>query len=204
MNRPPACSMFFDLRCRRDSESKNCAIKGLRISPEQGLSFITRRREEYIKEMKQFCAKFMAPQGNKLFSCGAGIHGGCVDAYGYFQLCMMLRHPNTVYDLKKGSLKDAVTNFFSEVRKMKAKNSDYLNRCARCFLKGLCEQCPAKSWMEHGTLDTPVDYFCEIAHSQARYLGLLGNDERAWEIEDWQERLKDFAKTDSWYARTTP
>ena len=33
---------------------------------------------------------------------------------------------------------------------------------------GLCEQCPAKSWSEHGTLDTPVEYHCEMAHAQAR------------------------------------
>ena len=60
-------------------------------------------------------------------------------------------------------------------------------RC--CFLKGLCEQCPAKSWMEHGTLDTPVKYFCEIAHAQAEFLGLLEENEKAWEIKDWKKRM---------------
>jgi sulfatase maturation enzyme AslB (radical SAM superfamily) len=34
-------------------------------------------------------------------------------------------------------------------------------------------QCPAKSWMEHGTLDTPVEYLCSVAHAQARHLGLI-------------------------------
>jgi len=38
--------------------------------------------------------------------------------------------------------------------------------------------------MEHGTLDTPVEYFCEIAHAQARYLGWLGGSEYGWEVED--------------------
>jgi len=194
MQTPPSYSMFFDLRCRRDSENKNCYIKKLRISPEEGLSIITRRHEEYLKEMKQFCSKFLAPPSVKLFSCGAGIGGGCVDAYGYFQVCMMLRHPATVYNLKNGSLKHAMTDFSHKVRKMKAKNSDYLNRCAYCFLKGLCEQCPAKSWMEYGTLDTPVDYFCEIAHFQARYLGLLRKGERAWMIKNWKQRIKKFAE----------
>jgi hypothetical protein len=33
---------------------------------------------------------------------------------------MDLRHPDTVYDLRKGSLKEAVTRFFPEVRKIKA------------------------------------------------------------------------------------
>ena len=142
--------------------------------------------------MKQFCSKFTRPHGQRLFPCGAGEGGGCVDAYGKFQPCMLLRHPDTVYDLKNGSLKDALMNFFPKVRKMKAVNSGYLSRCAKCFLKGLCEQCPAKSWTEHGTLDTPVEYLCKIAHIQAEYLGLLEKGERAWEVNDWRERIERF------------
>lgn len=189
MDKPPSYSMFFDLRCRRDSEEKNSRIKNLRLSSEEGLKMLTRRKEEYFTEMKAFCRKFTRPQGDLLFSCGAGKGGGCVDAYGRFQPCMMLRHPVTVYDLKNGSIKDAVINFFPKIQKMKACGMDYLNRCARCFLKGLCDQCPAKSWMEHGTLDTPVKYFCEIAHAQASYLGLLNDGEKAWEITDWKKRI---------------
>jgi len=70
---------------------------------------------------------------------------------------------------------------------MKAKNLGYLVRCAKSFLKGLCEQYPAKSWMQHGTLDTPVDYLYEIARPQARFLGLIKESEKAWEVEEWRE-----------------
>jgi len=116
-----------------------------------------------------------------------------VDAYGYFQPCMELRHPDTVYNLKGGSLKDALLNVFPRIREMKAINQEYLRRCARCFLKGLCEQCPAKSWMEYGTLDTPVEYLCQIAHTQAISLGLINENEKAWEILDWRERIRNFS-----------
>lgn len=191
MDKTPSYSMFFDLRCRRDS-SKNKLIKNLRLSPEEALKFLTRSKDKYIKEMKEFCLKFMLPTGDKLFSCGAGIGRGCVDAYGYFQPCMMLKQPDTSYDLKKGSLREALTNFFPKLREMKATNPEYLRRCAKCFLKGFCEQCPAKSWMENGTLDTPVEYHCEIAHAQARFLELLRDKEMAWEAEDWRERVKKF------------
>jgi radical SAM protein with 4Fe4S-binding SPASM domain len=193
MDKPPSYSMFFDLRCRRDDEKKNQRIRDLRLTPKEGLKILARRKDSYIKEMQEFCAKFMHPSGDKLFSCGSGIGGGCVDAYGYFQPCMMLRHPDCVYDLKSGSLKDALENFFPKIREMKAKNPEYLKRCARCFLKGLCEQCPAKSWMEHGTLDTPVEYLCEIAHLQARFLGLIKNNEKVWEVEDWRDRIQRLA-----------
>jgi radical SAM protein with 4Fe4S-binding SPASM domain len=193
MDEPPAYSMFFDLRCRRDG-NKNELIKKLRLSPEEGLGILTRRKDEYIKDMQEFCSKFMRPAGDKLFSCGSGCGGGCVDAYGNFQPCMMLRHPDTVYDLKNGSLKDALINFFPKLRETKAKNPEYLSRCAKCFLKGLCEQCPAKSWAEHGTLDTPVEYLCEVAHVQAGFLGLIEDEEKAWEVSNWQDRVKDFVE----------
>jgi radical SAM protein with 4Fe4S-binding SPASM domain len=191
MDKPPSYSMFFDLRCRRDSPAKNRKIEQLRLSPEEGVEVLSRDRERYLKEMKQFCSKFMAPPGDKLFSCGAG-HGACVDAYGMLQPCMMLRHPEAVYDLREGSLKDALTDFFPRLREMSAKNPDYLARCARCFLKGLCEQCPAKSWMELGTLDTPVDYLCQVAHTKAMDLGLLLDREKAWEVENWRKRVWSF------------
>jgi len=190
---PPSYSMFFDLRCRRDSDENNLLIKKLRLSPKEGLGILTRRPEAYLKGMKEFCSKFMGPSGDNLFSCGAGIGGGCVDAYGYFQPCMLLRPPDFVYNIKNGSLKDALNRFFPEIRELKATNPNYKDRCGRCFLKGLCEQCPARSWTEHRTLDTPVEYLCEIAHAQARYLGLLEKNEMAWEIKDGEERVRKFS-----------
>jgi len=193
-DQPPAYSMFFDLRSRRDDEAKNRLIESLRPSPEEGLKALTRRKAGYVKEMKEFCSKFMRPPGDKLFSCGSG-HGGCVDAYGVFQPCMMLRHPDFSCGLKKVSMKDALKDFFPELRKMKPSNPEYLKRCARCFLKGLCEQCPAKSWSEHGTLDTPVEYLCRVAHEQARFLGLIGKSENAWEVTAWRERIDRFVKS---------
>lgn len=193
MDEPPIYLTFFDLRCRRDSVAKNRRIKQLRLRPEKALKFLTERKTDYRNGMKRFCSKFTAPPGKSLFTCGSGIASGCVDPYGYLQPCLLLRHPETVYDLKTGTLKDGLLNFFPKVREKTATNPDYLARCARCFLKGLCEQCPAKSWMEHGTLDTSVDYLCEIAHIQARYLGLLKENEFAWEVTNWRKRIKNFS-----------
>jgi hypothetical protein len=51
--------------------------------------------------------------------------------------------------------------------------------------------------MEDGTLDGPVDYFCEVAHVQAKVLGLLKGGERAWEIADWEKRLDGFSEADA-------
>jgi radical SAM protein with 4Fe4S-binding SPASM domain len=193
MDMPPLYSLLFDLRARRDSMEKNRHIRALRISPEDLIEFLSRRREEYLKQVRAFCSGFTQPPGSGLFPCGAGVGGACVDAYGVFQMCLLLRHPDTVYNLKEGSLRHAIEEFVPKVRQLKARNREYLDRCARCFLEGLCEQCPAQSWMEHGTLDTPVEYLCEITHAQARKVGLLGDNEMSWEVKDWRERIERFS-----------
>ncbi len=229
MDKKPGYSMNFDLRSRRDDPAKNARIAKLRATPEETLGMVS-RNPLYLKDMKQFCGKFMGPPGDKLFSCGAG-HGTCIDAYGQAQMCMGMRDPGTVYDLRNVSvnnhamnqeattasplpespnglqstgsahrqspLKLALTEYFPKFRELRATNPDYLNRCGRCFLKGLCEQCPAKSWMEHGTLDTPVEYLCSVAHAQARHLGLITDNENAWETADWRTRIERFTGNNS-------
>ncbi|MBC8446559.1 MAG: radical SAM protein, partial [Chloroflexi bacterium] len=104
MDEGPSYAMFLHLRNRRDDAhpadaGKNRLIRSLRLSPEEGLAVLTRDREGYRKGMREFCSKFMGPPGELLFSCGAG-HGTCVDAYGQAQMCMGLRHPEMVYDLR--------------------------------------------------------------------------------------------------------
>ena len=190
MHSTPTYSFNYDLRARRDDPIKNAFIKKLRLTPEESVDMLT-RDPLFLKGMVHFFSRFLCPSDDKLFNCGVG-HGVCVDAYGYAQLCLLLRSPETVVNLHEVSLKRALTEIFPTTLEIKASNPDYLRRCARCFLKGFCEQCPAKSWMEYGTLDTPVEYLCEVAHAKARFLGLLQDDEHAWEVDDWKVRVDRF------------
>jgi len=185
---PPHFIVNFNLRGRRDSANRNRLIRKLRIPAEDAAQIII-SSEATRQELFQFCSHHMGPAGDLLFPCGAG-QKGCVDAYGRYQPCMLLRKPGLSYDLHQGTLHEVLTTFFPGLRSMRATNSAYLQRCAVCFLHGLCEQCPAKSWSEYGTLDTPVEHLCELAHSQARLLGLLGAGEHAWEVKNWQERIR--------------
>jgi len=179
MTASPGYSMFFDLRNRRDDRDKNRLIESLRISPQEGLAVLTREEATYGREMAEFSAKFMGPPGDELFRCGAGC-GISVDAYGRVQPCMSLRAADLTVDIVSASLGEALDRF-TELREVRATNPDYLRRCAVCSLYGLCEQCPAKSWAEHATLDTPVEYLCQVAHAQARFLRLLDEGENGWE-----------------------
>lgn len=188
MTKAPGYSMFFDLRHRRDDPARNRLIETLRLAPDDGVAVLTRDAARYRKNKKEFGRKFMRPPGDLLFCCGAG-RGLSIDAYGRAQPCMGVRAPELTVDLQHASLSDALGNF-ATLREMRASDPEYLRRCARCFLKGLCEQCPAKSWAEHGTHDTPVEYLCEVAHAQARWLGWLKDGEKGWEVTEWRERVE--------------
>ena len=193
MKKPFTYAVFFDLRSRRDAPAKNRLIRSLRPSCRDGLAFITAKKDEYFEEMRRFCPTNLGVRTDRLFTCNAGLGTGTVDAYGRLQPCLPLRHPDAVMDLECRTLKSGLAEFFPKLREKKASGPEFLKRCAFCFLRGLCEQCPAKSWLEHGTLDTPVDYFCELAQAQARFLGLLNGREKPWEVREWRKRLAIFA-----------
>lgn len=186
--RLPTTVTFLELRGRRDSDGLNRTIERMRFAPEDVVELQSELFDEHEERMSRFCARFMGPLGDELFSCGAGSRI-CVDAYGRVQACVLLREPDTIYDLRQGTMREAVTEFLPTLHELHAKSEAYLERCARCFLGGLCEQCPARSWSEHGNLDTPVEYYCDVAHAQARRLGLVAEGERGWEVEDWRERI---------------
>ena len=89
---------------------------------------------------------------------------------GYFRLCSSLWHPDCIYDLKNGKLKEAWGNFVLKVRDMQSNNKEFLEKCRKCPIINLCIWCPAHAYLESGELDTPIDYFCEIAHARAESL----------------------------------
>lgn len=192
MEKPPSISQFFQLRTREGNPARNRLIAAVREKPENAVP-VKKDRVEYIRNMQTFSARFLGPPGDRLFRCGITIKPS-VDAYGWLQPCLTMRMPMLKYNLREGTLRDALVNVFPKILTMRATNPEYLRRCARCFLRSLCEFCPANSWLETGTLDTPVEYLCAVAHTQARDLGLLREGEKSWEVTDWKERVQHFAQ----------
>jgi len=209
MRRLPDYTMFLDLRSRRDDDAKNRLIESLRPSSKDIMDVLVRDPAVYRRGMAQFASWFIASPDNRIFRCGA-THGMCIDAYGRAQPCIGIRAPELTVavaaipmpgKLDIGpvagpaddpsapvSLAGAMKQF-RKLTELRSANHEYLSRCARCFIKNLCEQCPARSWAEYGSLDTPVACLCEAAHAQARYMGWMGGNEMGWEVTDWQNRV---------------
>lgn len=164
------------LHLRLDSDTKrNEEIKSERLSPEE-IVRIEKADPERYGALEKGYGKFIVPEFKKfrcdhLFHCGAGNASFNISYDGYFRLCSSLLHSDCIYDLKKGKLEDAWRNFVPKVRDMRSKNKEYLKKCHKCPIINLCKWCPAHSHLETGELDTPVDYFCEVAHARAEALG---------------------------------
>lgn len=178
----PTITQFFDYRLRRDDVEKNSRIEALRVSPKEGVMFLLARYNKEYKEIKKKIYKqSKRSPNNHLFGCSAGVKQLTIDSYGRIQACLLLRTPEFVLSTDH-TLKQAL-DYYKKLSDVTTLNPEYLEKCGRCFLRNLCEQCPAKSWSEFGVLDQPIDYLCKITHELARHLGLLAGGQKTWDVE---------------------
>jgi radical SAM protein with 4Fe4S-binding SPASM domain len=164
---------FLHLRYDRNPEKNKQIIKE-RLSPAE-ITALERSDPERFDSLKKGCDKLILPEFshincNHLFYCGAGNGGFALSYDGRFRLCSSLWHPDSVYDLKKGSLTDAWRNFIPRVREMRSDRKEFIEKCRGCPLVNLCMWCPAHAYLETGEMDAPVEYFCEVAHARANAL----------------------------------
>jgi len=152
------------------NQQRNGEIRSERLSPEE-VTALERSDPERLEALQKSCGKLIAsdssfPDCNHLFHCGAGIDNFNVSFDGLFRLCPSLWHPDCVYDLKKGNLKEAWQTFVPRVRGMRAKRREFLDNCLGCSIVNLCMWCPAHAHLEAGVMDTPIEYFCRVAHAR--------------------------------------
>lgn len=163
------------LHLRFDGNAKrNAQIKSERLSSAEVVS-IEQADSERFSALENGCDKLIIPElahthCNHLFHCGAGNGSFTVSYDGFFRLCSSLSHPDCIYDLKKGSLKEAWTEFVPRVRDLRSNKEVFLKKCRSCSIINLCIWCPAHSYLETKEMDTPVDYFCEVAHAREKSL----------------------------------
>ncbi len=164
---------FLQLRFDGNKERNN-EIKSERLRPEE-IGAIEKKDLERLRALEKECDKFILPglaytDCDRLFRCGAGRDSFTVGYDGFLRLCPSLYHPSCIRNLKKGSLSEAWQDFIPRVRDMRSKRKEFLAKCRKCELINLCPWCPAHAYLETGELDTPVDYFCKIAHVKAEFL----------------------------------
>lgn len=160
------------IHLRYDGDPKrNADIKAERLSPAQVVA-IEQADDERAGSLEKNCDKFIFPEVpdhlcDHLFHCGAG-NGSFVVGYdGMFRLCSSLQQPDTVYDLRKGTLAEAWRQLVPRVRDMRSASQEFLTKCRRCPIINLCLWCPAHAYLESGQMDAWCEYFCQVAHARA-------------------------------------
>ena len=166
---------FLHLRFDGDPV-RNEEIKAERLSPEEIVA-IERNDSARFGALRNECEKgeLICPElehqsCDHLFQCGAGTDSFSVGYDGTFRLCSSLWHPDTTYDLRTGTLREAWEEWVPHVRDLRSANPAFLDKCRRCPLINLCLWCPAHAALEAGAMDEWVEYFCEVAHTRAAAL----------------------------------
>jgi len=172
-------------------QTRNAEIRAERLGPEEIVA-IERADEERFGALQKGCDDLVLPElahdgCNHLFHCGTGIGSFAVSYDGQFRLCLSLWHPDTVHDLRRGTLKGAWDQHIPKVRDLRSSRKEFLEKCRVCPIINLCLWCPAHSYLETGEMDTVVDYFCQVAHARAKALGHRGDGEAKVEVKDQAE-----------------
>ncbi len=98
---------------------------------------------------------------NHLFPCG--LSSFQIDPYAKMQLCSFLKEEYV--DLKKEDFLQGVTRLRSKLLSLKFRTD---TKCRSCKITYLCRQCPGRALVENGDMESPVEFFCELAHKQDR------------------------------------
>ncbi|MCK9594971.1 MAG: radical SAM protein [Candidatus Omnitrophica bacterium] len=127
----------------------------LRLAPRE----LVRMNKEWTGVSEE-CILVNPAKGKQLFNCsvvsGDSYH---IDPEGRMFLCSLLRDPR--YGLKSAGVMENLGKLLKYARH---KEFQTASRCRGCRLRYNCLSCPGRAYLEKGDMETPVEYYCELAH----------------------------------------
>jgi radical SAM protein with 4Fe4S-binding SPASM domain len=103
---------------------------------------------------------------DKVYFCGGGVNSFAIDPYGNMSICVLAQQET--FDTRQDGVKRAWEQSLLRLRTKKRKQP---TKCVNCRLQSLCGMCPAVGQLENGDAESPVAFFCEVAHLRAIALG---------------------------------
>ncbi len=105
---------------------------------------------------------------NRLFRCAAGGSDGInVDPYGKMFMCSCLREPAiSLLQARQPDIEKALFDTFPTIADRTFETS---SKCRYCDIIDLCGLCPGKAYLETGSMEKPVEWFCELAAKGVEY-----------------------------------
>lgn len=163
------------LRFDRD-EARNVSIRAERLSPKE-IVRLERSAGAHVVPLDAVCAA-PAPEarpgavaaGRRVFGCGAGRTSFVIGPSGLVRPCPALHHPDFLYDLRSGSLDDALNRFLPAALSRETDRRGFPDKCGPCPVAALCLRCPARAHLETGRLDLAAEVFCAVAEARSEGL----------------------------------
>ena len=143
----------------------------VRLTPEElaALDLATpKTRAEYLKLVQHDLSK---PAGlaqiDTVYFCGGGLSSFAINAWGEISICTTSQ--KEIFNIRESGAKAIWQNALLQVRSRKRTR---ITKCVHCRIQSLCGMCPANGELENGDKETPVDFFCHLAHLRAEVLGV--------------------------------
>jgi radical SAM protein with 4Fe4S-binding SPASM domain len=152
-------------------ERRNREIRAERLTPGEIVE-IERADEERFSALRKDCGRLIreplpGDASDLLFHCGAGKGLFSISHDGQFRLCASLQAPETLFNLRRGTLREAWERHVPKVLDTRSNRKEFIDHCRSCGLIDLCLWCPANAYLESGEMDRHSDYFCEVAQARA-------------------------------------
>lgn len=143
-----------------DGSKKPC---NLRLRPEEILNIQYSDEDMLMLSQEEFLhhKHNMRLKEGYLFPCGLSYFN--IDPYGAMRLCPFIKEP--YIDLRSEEFLKGFLRLYSNLSSLKFKTN---TKCRNCEINHLCRQCPGRALVENGDMETPVEFFCELAHKQAQ------------------------------------
>jgi len=125
-------------------------------------------RGEYLRLVEHDLEK---PAGlaqiDTVYFCGGGISSFAVNAWGEIGIC--LTSQQETFSVRDGGARAVWDKSLLHLRSLKRTR---VTKCVQCRIQSLCGMCPANGEMENGDKESPVEFFCHLAHLRAEVLGV--------------------------------
>jgi len=142
---------------------------GVRLSPAEMVRLDVGdpvRREEWTALARERIGPITKTRDD-VYQCGGGINAFAIDPEGKMSICVLSQ--KDMFDLRKGSFKEGWEGFLGKVR---TKKTTRPTKCTDCQIRAICSACAATSELENGDAETPVEFFCEVAHLRSHAVGV--------------------------------
>jgi radical SAM protein with 4Fe4S-binding SPASM domain len=117
--------------------------------------------QQYQDRLHRLCPDFKRDR-SFLYNCNTWMRACFINPYGWLKFCQF--SDKFSINLKTTPFQEGFYKIFPQVLKQRFKTN---SKCKDCHLRSLCNNCPAKAYLEAGDDEAPVTYYCELAKARA-------------------------------------